>query len=139
MTHVASKELCKELYEQSGWDEVFLSHHLSDLARIGPLSRDVRDAPRRTGDGVWLSPAYDLGYLLRKLPDFLQRYGRLTIQPHPNYTKQTKVQAVPDFSILWYAEYGSQELRCSADTPEDAAAMLAIHLFKRGVLVRQTA
>lgn len=51
--NVASKELCQELYELSGWKDTGESHLLPD-----PSSKL----------GVKKLPAYSLGYLLRKLP-----------------------------------------------------------------------
>jgi hypothetical protein len=59
-------------------------------------------------------PAYDLGYLLRKLP-----------QPYSIMAYSTgRLVAVQG------------EVTATADTPEDAAAKLAIELFKQGILTR---
>ena len=99
----ASLGLCKELYHLSNWhegvDEWFDSTVTTDIV-----------------------PAYDLGYLLRKLPlvelkhvaldsDDLKRWN--CISPH----------------------WGTLRNHF-AETPEDAACELAIELFKKGILTR---
>jgi hypothetical protein len=104
MSDVASLELCRELYELSGWKTFAMERGLAE------------DRP--------IDPAYDLGYLLRKL----QRNhvelvglttGEWTARAYWHSTEQAR------------AEY--------ADTPEDAAAKLAIELFKQGILTKEGA
>ena len=51
--NIASLELCKELYELSGWDDNFLPH-------------EVYSTPIKT---IHL-PVYSLGYLLRQFEQF---------------------------------------------------------------------
>jgi hypothetical protein len=53
----------------------------------------------------------DLGYLVRKLPAYTE---------------------IRNYEICWQARFNS--MISEADTPEDAAAKLAIELFKSGVL-----
>lgn len=69
---------------------------------------------------------FSLGYLLRKLPKFIGN-DRVTIQP-----------VVDD---RWDASYdeldGSSTHDCFADTPEDAAAKLAIELFNQHILRKE--
>ena len=103
----ASLELCKELYELSGWVDTEICHHEYEDGNTLPITHN---------------PAYDLGYLLRKLPSgvFLAKGKRYRIwnDDTNNYT--------------WA---GSEKLDpIDADTPEDAACKLAIELFKEGVL-----
>lgn len=94
--NVASLELCKELYELSGW-------------------KTGGDKPTWNGrKGVNSAPAYDLGYLLRKLPYHGVISGQGTFR-----------QA----SCSGYI--------ASSDTPEDALAQLAIELHKQGVLTSE--
>lgn len=97
----ASLELCKELYRVSGHTWLTEDHRPEYVA----------------------APAYDLGYLLRKLPEFGKNIYWHTY--HKN----------------WCAAYehtdedGCQTLiHKVADTPEDAACELAIELFKQGIL-----
>lgn len=140
---VASLELCKELYELSGWEftggglYIPLSWwrdrgrpHESPVERYKLSARQV------------IAPAYSLGYLLRELPkpedfDADQTYKLLDC-------------GVPDYLFLgylgralnsWVCQYQIDEspidgLASEADTPEDAACKLAIELFKQGVLTK---
>lgn len=145
--NVASLELCRELYELSGWEDTDLFHNWGK--RFG--TRDVykRGIPRAVTDfskvvdfaevgrtrlqglrtqyvedGYVLDdyreklscPAYDLGYLLRKLPDFY-----LNRDPDGFY------------SIELDSLEGSH-YRQDADTPENAVCKLCIELFKQGIL-----
>ena len=107
MTDVANLELCKELYELSGWCQYGQSE---------------------VYNGAIISYNYTLGYLLRKLREqdifpilsaelydrWWCRYGWLS--------KDGKTLTRPG------KELGS------ADTPENATCKLAIELIKQGVL-----
>jgi hypothetical protein len=105
--NVASLSLCRELYELSGWDDPDASNDATG---------SVTEAP------VWVS-RYTLGFILRKLPgcsithlkngSFRAKYNR--------YNPDMPTKNIRPF-------------RQEADTPEDAAAKLAIELFKQGVL-----
>lgn len=96
---VASLEVSRELFELSGWASVEKTHGVYI-------------------DGIPV-PAYDLGYLLRK------------ILPHT--TVEFSLQSDGRILVLWCPE-PLEETSLFADAPEDAAAMLAIELFKQGVL-----
>ena len=110
--HIARLELCKELYELSGWK--------NDGKYWGALSDN--------GEQI---PSYTLDNLLRKLPSRIlsQSYNRLTIYPeyhtlwYMGYPKNDTRNPAnnPDLYVL-------EEL------PEDAACRLAIELFKQGIL-----
>lgn len=105
--HVASLELCKELCELSGWVDCH-DKYRSDGTLVS------------WGFSGWKSrecPAYDLGFLLRKLPYAELRNWRGI------YTAWRNTPA--NFPPI------------EADTPEDCAAKLAIELFKTGVLTRE--
>lgn len=137
--NVASLELCKELYELSGWDKhqtddgyhfYMLYWHKLGTGEYDLLSRD---------DGIaWASfhhyvdcPAYDLGYLLRKLP-ILDEGGWVILPTHSD----------DGHKVLWYAweieegYYNADGNVDYFDTPEDAAARLAIELLKQGILTK---
>lgn len=128
--NVASLERCGELYKLSGWE---FGHMRYDLTH---RSLGVND-----GDYKGKVPAYDLGYLLRKLPAhfntgdargafefFLKTTGR---EWFAGYNK-------PELGKWLYDNnHGVWETPCSADTPEDAAAGLAIQLFKQGILKKR--
>lgn len=100
---VASLELCRELYELSGW---------SDTDFIWETDGEVDFFTHEdTAHHTFLVSAYDLGYLLRKLQPVLHMIERTDF-------------AVMLHNIPWRLD------------PENAAARLAIELFKQGVLVR---
>lgn len=72
-------------------------------------------------------PLYTLGYLLRKLPN------EATSEKHGGYHYLYLHHGKQD----WYAYYGqidTAELIAWGDSPEDAAAKLAIELIKQKVL-----
>ena len=115
MSDVAKRELCEELFELSGWNDTKLDWHRSDLTEFG---REV-------------APAYDLGFLIRKLPhikdiDFRVEQNGESEEGYDwvaygiDYTKHPL-----DESSRWWS---------NADTPENALALLCIELFKQGIL-----
>lgn len=129
--NVASLELCKELYELSGWDNTTKWRELGeDTYGAFPPSHEMADV------GVEVCPAYDLGYLLRKLPAWIEPTVKephlLTIQPNPIGAGWNALYrlAVKTPTIDYKHAMEIQE----ADTPEDATCKLAIELFKQGLL-----
>ena len=112
--NVASLELCKELYEVSGWKntEYFYSSE-------NKVHRTQIEDDDFYGE-IW--PAYDLGYLLRKLPQPTYIYGLGDAYSYPQWIAKATHQNI----------VGEQK----AETPEDATAKLAIELFKQGVLTK---
>lgn len=74
------------------------------------------------------APRYTLDYLLRKLPKKLED-GWLTLTPMVNRGKD-------DWGISYDTDEGENLGFQYADTPANAAAKLAIELFKQGVLTR---
>jgi hypothetical protein len=135
--NTASRELCQELYELSGWltDKYYWStgstkdypvkeYRVDKVLDYKPL---WFDNPRENTGHVF--PAYDLGYLLRKLP-------KLIALPD-NGTGGFLFIDIKKYKsgIRWRAGYHDQML-VNADTPEDAVCSLAIELFKRGILTK---
>lgn len=108
MSNVASLELCKELYELSGWEDTEFIWY-QDYSKPVHIEVDVKSYDE--------APAYDLGYLLRKL----QPNAHNMIFHTGSYT------ATYDYGI-------GQAYVATANTPEDAACKLAIELWKQGVL-----
>lgn len=111
--NVASLELCKELYELSWWDDTDKWLHLKgngDTMLFDPIEGQLMDCD---------APAYDLSYLLRKLPD---RHAWL------RYDEDTE---------QWFMSNKLHQEEVSDDTPENAAAKLAIELFKQGILTKE--
>lgn len=123
---VAKLELCKELYELSGWGktddgtafEYIIPLHRPDDSYI----RHTRMAlDYRASTQVERIPAYDLGYLLRKLPV-------------TSYIATRRDGKVTASTGSYKSGYNPFPLRETADTPENAACKLAIELFKQGIL-----
>lgn len=112
--NVANLELCKELKELSGWIS----------------GSDFFPVKHSTEDPI---PAYDLGYLLRKLPSYIKLKNDRT-----RFTLRTKPESNQHELPLWQAMYG-HDFSERADTPEDAAAKLAVELFKQGILTKEEA
>lgn len=126
---VASLELCKELYELSGWGDThgcWYESYAVTTIECWPWQRDhnYRDEGYHSE-----TPAYDLSYLLRKLPKTRKRKTA-----KQSRTERLNLSAADDGS--WVAGYLGHGF-VLADTPEDAACDLAIELFKKGVLVKE--
>jgi hypothetical protein len=125
---VASLELCRELYDLSDWEETGLAYVSLTTGEQHVIATDYQ-TPGENWDFDW---AYDLSYLLRKLP----------------YKVRDQYQAwvfgfklMPTASTgwkIWYGEVGTatEMYFKSGDTPEDAAAKLCIELFRQNILKR---
>jgi hypothetical protein len=114
MVAVASLELCRELYELSGW----------------PVDAAFFPVKHSTDKPI---PAYHLGYLVRKLPKYIE-YDR------QSYWFELRPAGVrPKANTWWVACYVNDEPDIpylGSGEPEDAVCKLAIELFKQGVLTR---
>jgi hypothetical protein len=107
--NVVSLDLCRELYDLSDWNETekwYGTGYGDEDWAVGIYDPNVPDC----------LPAYDLGYLLRKLPAVLM--------------------AAEKNACVIDCGFGRHPIRASASTPEDATAKLAIELFKHGILKR---
>jgi hypothetical protein len=125
--NVASLELCKELYELSKWFDTGYKHYeINGKYEILP-SIKITDDWGDEGRNVlsMLAPAYDLGYLLRKLEPLTEERGRLFV------TTRNVGDWTAGFSATYDAFHDDKGI---ADTPEGAVCSLAISLFKAGVL-----
>ena len=131
--NVASLELCKELYELSGWNEepdYIWATTYGQPYKLVPRTVIGKDLIQALKQKSFIIPAYDLGYLLRKLP----------YKVYDDYSAWVYgYKLMPTASTgwkIWYGEVGtdSEMYFNSAETPEDAACKLAIELFKQGVL-----
>lgn len=125
--NVASKELSEELYELSNW-EIEQGH-----LYVGKELINYNGGYK--GEQI---PAYDAGFLLRKLPPhfntgdargafefFLKTTGR---EWFAGYNK-------PELGKWLYDKnHGVWETPCSDDTPENALCRLSIELHKQGIL-----
>lgn len=110
--NVASLELCKELYELSGWYDTSFVWSRNSLA-----NRPLTFKPDAVFDDP---PAYDLGFLIRKMP------RRVKLRTYSN-----------GYAVQWQkngAVYRNQERMFEAESPEDCLCMLAIFLLKEGII-----
>lgn len=127
--HVAELSLCKELYELSGWRDTS-EFYVNGMLQHG-IDTAFEDHAIKTNYPGY-SPAYSLGYLLRRLPEFIdwkELQHNLSLYPS---------------GVLggWVAKYENAPLKTAfqvvADTPENAAAKLCIALFKQKILTRES-
>ncbi|HYP44580.1 MAG TPA: hypothetical protein VEQ66_05220 [Propionibacteriaceae bacterium] len=116
---VASLELCKALYVNSGWTDTALTHFQFHDGRETVEAKPVYGYLSAKG-----TPAYDLGYLLRKLP------ASTAIR------KRDGAGAAHDYSAFAPVRSG---LVARDRTPEDAAAQLALKLLKLDALPKADA
>jgi len=121
MSDAASLELSRELYELSDWQTKEWWQHID-------------------GNERWL-PKYGLGYLLRKLPIYLD-LGKPTVRDlHIAASADCWIAdykyRMPHRQQEWMHMYDKAKLT-EGNTPEDAAAKLCIQLFKQGVLQKET-
>jgi hypothetical protein len=117
-------ELCKELYELSGWmvDDYYMGYPLvwatDEMSKGLAKHQLVWHEPWRSDPNYkFVAPAYDLGYLLRKLQGY---------DCGVYYSNQWQ---------QWIATAHDNN-QGKADTPENAAAKLAIELFKQNILTK---
>lgn len=115
--NIANGELSEELFKLSGWKETEFNWW---LLSGGPETKFEQKPVAQHGlprvhNGMKTIPAYDLGYLIRKLGD-----GTDIIYFHDETDA---------------ASYSG--VRVKADTPENATAKLCIELFKQGILKKE--
>lgn len=124
----ASLKLCKILEKLSAW---YGTDYFWEK-KTGRLTQDIMTLRASGLPEVGYVPAYDLGYLLRKLPQSI-------------YNNDYFLQFEQDFDDNWSVHYmyifnpreNSRVVvkhRMTADTPEDAACKLLIELIKQKVL-----
>lgn len=108
----ASLENCKRLFELSGWSDPTYTYQANGYTFL-TYNKKQPEIPNEY-------PAYDLGYLLRKLPHQLN--GVIFSLIHHD-------------SGAWIARYvDTPHHYGQAPTPEDAVALLCIKLIEDGIL-----
>jgi len=116
--NVASLELCRELYELSRWEANFIYYQERYFGEKTGKFTVYRDGERYGDYNADFNPkmdipAYDLGYLLRRLP------------PDSGVYRESSGE---------YWAHSQENLGFRADTPENATCKLLIELWKLGVL-----
>jgi hypothetical protein len=124
----ASLDNCRRLYELSGWGNseytwVCVTDMLPQLLTKGATQYIGNDLERVD------VPAYDLGYVLRKLQYMEDLAIHRCHHMDNSWNWEAQCHPDPDASDGYSFAY--------ADTPEDAACKLAIALFEAGVLVKE--
>lgn len=127
--NVASLEFCKELYKASDWEGCHFWWSYNDAYVEGKRWR-LNGGELFDGD----IPAYDLGYLLRKLPPVIQ-------DPDDKIFKHIQLWINGDGTAhIGYVEPYAHDDKVAyaqkSDVLEDTAAKLAIELFKQGILTK---
>lgn len=120
--NVTSLKLSQELYELSGWEDTQFGYVDNKLELYWQPPEGVFYPLMK------ICAAYDLGYLLRKLPHWVtlgQTSGGYT--PTGWYISKETSQD--------YTNPGGK-ITVKEKTPEDAAASLACELFRQGILIK---
>lgn len=155
---IASRRLCEELYELSGWNRTEF------LWAAPPLTDDYMPIHRKelhklNDDPVMVSSmynstfAYDLAYLLNRLPgtircrehSFWYRWRLTPLQKGYCISYQNDAWVTAHKSALKRDGFSDDYIELLqywqspqyGDNAADAVAKLAIELFKRGILVRK--
>lgn len=127
--NVADKELCKELYELSEFTGTYWKYCEIDPGNWQLCTDSEKYLDSTKNNQPWC-PAYELDYLLRKLP--------LTAKHPATGEKHTLGLSWHLTKKKWIADYErSMIAHAFADTPENATAKLAIILFKQGILLKE--
>lgn len=138
MSNVANLELCKELYAVSGWE----ADYWYDWNHGSPTVEDMKLSESNI-------PAYDLGYLLRKLPKWLGDDSYLQIDWSYVGSRDFCMgyMGKDDWTILvtskkWHGlpdnePNGRNEEYVKYMSPESLAAVLSIELFKQHILRKE--
>lgn len=143
--NTASLELCKELYELSGWKTGWWYPHVHIENSMVSQEHIYTDEFGAIVDKQRDIPAYDLGYLLRKLPNKVtvkkRVYGFILTDSTSDGTWiadyiihfwQTPIPTDRNYEM--WLHHGDKAKLTEADTPEDAVAKLCIELVKQGLL-----
>lgn len=121
-------DTCKQLHKVSGWEDTEYSWWVMQWGETEKHPTDTSIA-----HAFIEVPHYDLGYLLRKLPDTVEIGGRpttlFTQKRHNGYYMAYMTRTGEHWPFDFLAI-----VKDTADTPENAACKLAIELFKQGIL-----
>jgi len=136
--NVTSLELSKELYDLSGWNKTDFLWVAAPERDEGYVVKDktalhaLNEMIYQTGKIYNSTFAYDLGYILEKLPLQVTLYKGVNgwTFNQGNITKQNPI----DDELYKLMRF---EQSFKSDKPEEAAGKFAIELFKRGILKKE--
>lgn len=121
-------ELSKTLYEATGWDDTEQSYW--DRDDSGRWEKEINVG---AADEV---PAYDLEYILDKLPVVIRvDDGEATKSLEQMHLGEwmASYRIIPEFDVR-----KRTRMSCEADTPLKAALKLAITLSEQGILTKES-
>lgn len=126
--NVASLELCKELYELSGWDDT--GFYWFKIPQEDDFKLDWDTPYVKSTIGSTAYPAYDLGFLLSKLPDEIEDDDGWEFY-----------LCLMKYTTTYSIGYSFDDMESPIGlafgfTPENAACTLAIKLFEKGILTK---
>lgn len=130
MTAVASEQLCHDLHFLSGWegsDCTWVDHEVLNVPVFESMVNDI----------LTVAPAYDIHFLLDRLPHRVQDDGDYYFGMWKGESGWTIGYGTAEGEFCYYGE-DETELFALANSCEDAAAKLTIALFKAGVLEKQS-
>ena len=121
--NVSRLENSKRLYELSGWKDQ-KDWWVQDPADSEQLNSRLESTYYPEEYSIRVAPAYDLGYLMRKLQSI---HLKDTDTEHGIHLRYKTEREQWRMNISFVDGVG-------ADTPEDAVVLLAIKLFEEGIL-----
>lgn len=132
--NTANLTLCKELYELSGWGlETDLGIKRPEFYYQTDIDHKYSKPMFGTQGYVHTIPAYDLGYLLGKLPHLIEVDGKKCyLCMEALFGAATMSGDGWNVGYLYHSTYQIEVI--DAHPIEDAVCSLAISLFKEGVL-----
>lgn len=137
--NVASLELCKELFALSGWD----GSHFTWVTKTEGKVIGTFPVERGQYSANEICDAYDLGYLRRKVPDevAVMKASHSYRDSHPAPEDGYFFAVNNHGSWAWSEDGGGAKglIETYASTPENAACLLAIELFRRGTITKEDA
>lgn len=141
--NVASQELCEQLRRLSNWvntDFTWVEIPTWNHKFPKPANQVFYDHICDTEHAKEIAPAYDLGYLMRKLPRHLvikRRIYHLCILNGNHLDDFWVADYVTIGRLCWLHEADEAKLT-EAESIEDATCKLSIELFKRGILKQES-
>lgn len=118
---VANLELSKELWNLSKWTS-------TDYRWYEDKGVDYVDVKGTNGLSL---PAYNLGFLLRKLPQEIDNYYF-----DLSTTKDSSLWIAEYFTNDYTPERPMSKYKIEDENPEDCLCRLAIELFRQGILIK---
>jgi hypothetical protein len=151
--NTANLENCKRLYELSGWthfpdvnDLFYVVSNENELDSYVATWHELKELPDIYWYASYKIPAYDAGYLLRKLPNkvnkgrkayrFVLTNSTMDESWIADYLMPFWQKGLPERGIEVWLHYGDKAKLTEAEDPENALCKLMIQLFEEGILTQ---